>query len=895
MAILPPTPSKIARLVSALVVVLLLLPRPSFAKRKAVLHLKNPAAGVQIPFVEVLDLKLNRSDKLRLGDAPSYGKNEYGLLRRIDLGDVQSIEWSEQMPDQMRIRTNSGQELRCRCLPDGVNFSGAVTRVETSIMQSALFEGNFIGPGRRGKGQVQAKEVRRIFFAEETVPLDQIVFQLAEGQNTIASWKEAVDTFTSMGSPRVAPARENLTKAYLLQARTRLETFQKGGSLTILREGGQFAAEALKVIPDHAESRQLKDTIDSEEKKLLGGLEQARTMAQGQQWDAALDALKPLLHFSNEITEIAQLQQRSLEGSHQVHREEGLARLKAGDLETAIRELTVATQRIPGNQTTRQELRDAQIQLDMKIGGAELARGNFQAAYDVVSGSITKQGSDTRSGELLDQVRTKWADKLFADAQPLYLAAAAPAPAPPAARAGARAPAPAQPPAPRLRSLDSPAVEADLVKALGLLEKAHELVPSDKTETPIGQIRDNLGKYYLDLGTKKLNEPRGTGVGQAFLYLDRARGHQPNLAGVVEAREQARVALRRKASVGVNIVFQDRTTRKNADAFAQQVAASVGSAIIDAKLPGVELVDREAFDQLTQEVALTQKFSAEGGIAMNVRGAGVKVLGDILAYDVRKTDQTLSKPSRFISGYRENPESSRLMAMKLDLEQKANYEDGRANQLEACVRREQEANRQAGREIYPKVPGSCRYEQQAAQDRSSNYSSQQNDVERALQNTPAQLPIPGTYTYSERQVKGDADIRAVYRFTETVTSVISQQKTFQQREPFSATEVFNVQAADTNGIRERHDPIPDDLELLDNLGKKMWEQVAQDAIAYLRGFARAYLTKARSARDRGAIDEATEYYILFAYTASNQTGNEYQEAVDFLEKRNLEVTDRSEL
>lgn len=180
--------------------------------RKAVLHLRNPAAaGVEIPFVEVYDLKLNRERKLAVGKALQYTRNAYRKLASLDFDQIQKMQWSEQAPGQIQIQTTVGQQITCHCVPAGVSFTRGMTVLPSSSMETAVLEGHFVILGRRTRRRLQMKDVGAILFVPESRRLDEVAFRQAQERNTAASWTEFIQAFP--GSQWVGAARTKLAQA----------------------------------------------------------------------------------------------------------------------------------------------------------------------------------------------------------------------------------------------------------------------------------------------------------------------------------------------------------------------------------------------------------------------------------------------------------------------------------------------------------------------------------------------------------------------------------------------------------------------------------------------------------------------------------------------------------
>ena len=464
---------------------------------------------------------------------------------------------------------------------------------------------------------------------------------------------------------------------------------------------------------------------------------------------------------------------------------------------------------------------------------------------------------------MLARVKKDWAEQLSAEAKPLYTAAKTP-----------KVP-PKGPPA--KLEIDGPAIETNHKAALELLEKANQLLPRPETAAAITEVRNRLASYYFKLGQKKLALPKGAGVAQALLYLQRASSYDSQLAGLTEAEEKAREGFQRKSSIGINIAFTDKSARRACGHVAAEIEGLVGSDVTNARLPGAQVVEREEFERLKTEQRLTQEHS-QRGITLDVQGATVQLLGDILTCESRRRETPSRMPSQYISGYRENPEYYRLVRLRDQYNAQAEAIDREDDRYKAC----EETEKRQG--IY----GNCRQIRDQYRAKYNEVTSQLQNVVAVLAETQSQFPIITSYTYTRKNIGVEARLKVGFRVVDSLSAVRREQELLSEEDTKQDLEIQGAMPQDTGNVTDRFANLPSEEELLAQQVTKIHRKLKDATLTFLRSLPEKYLERARQAKDRGGMDEAAENYILFLATTPQKSGRAFQEAEQFLQReRNL--------
>ncbi len=212
------------------------------------------------------------------------------------------------------------------------------------------------------------------------------------------------------------------------------------------------------------------------------------------------------------------------------------------------------------------------------------------------------------------------------------------------------------------------------------------------------------------------------------------------------------------------------------------------------------------------------------------------------------------------------------------LENEYNNLQAQIHSLNACADQEKRQG----------VVGNCRATRDQLKNQAGNVLSRKFDVERDLQRTPQQLAIYASYRYTRRDVTMEGRMKGGYRIVDSLSAVRMEQKQVNEQDTRRDYEIADTQPQDTSGIKERAVNLPSEDQLSDQLVRQASAKIATEAVNFLRSFPGLYLERARKARDRGAMDEAVENYILFLSTTAQKGTSDCQEAELFLrDKRNL--------
>ncbi len=813
---------------------------------KAVVYLKRPELiGAPVPFIEVYKPRINQEKQVVMGSTSRHNRSQYGKQPRIDFDRIHSLGWSDKQ-GMMQLGMIDGTRRDCYCYPANAKPPRDDSWIESNAMEAAQFAGQFVIQGRKVKTELALREIKKIYFVDESASLDAIAFQWAREENSIDAWKEFQRVFPE--SAQASVASESLVRLLLSASEDNWKKFRNGGTLADLRKAKALSEEALRIRSGEASALEMKKAAAEAEQEVYARAERMSSLVGQRQWDQALDAHREIVRFAPEVPQIAELERQALRGSHDLHRQAAREYANAGRLEQGIAEYQMALGRLEDAET-RTELREANIQLALQSAEKARAAQDLQSANEILKQAINLHGSDPRLEKLQAAVKIQWADRLFKQAAPLYV----------------------------IPRIDSEGAEEKHLKALTYLEQANSLIPRPETEKAVREIRRRLAAYYFQLGQKKMALPRGAAVGQARLYLLRAESYDNELRGLLETLERAREAFRNKSSVGVNVAFTDKSMHKLCSHIAGEIEGFIGQELTQAGLPNVQVVEREEFEKLKKEEAITQTHS-ETELMLNVQGAAVQVLGDILVCDVKTQQRASSAPSQYISGYRENPEYYRLVQLRDQSSNQAQAIDQQDDAYKACAEQERRAN----------VYGQCRAVRDQYKREYDRLRNLEYQASTALQNTPAQFPIITAYSYARRDITVQGGAKVGYRIVDSLSSVRRQQEQLTAEDARSGVEIRGTMANDTKSVTDREANVPSEDELLEQLVGSLRKKIADATVAFLRNFGEKYLERAHLARDRGALDDAVENYILFLATTPQKGGPDCQEAEQFLRaKRNL--------
>jgi TonB family protein len=780
---------------------------------KAVVLVSADAKASQYEYLSLQKIKLNGKNEVRLVESvvvqtTRFSEKRYKKLRKVRLEALTKLAVLHGVPYAYLTETR-----RLPCLPD--NFKFVSSEVAVSDMTNVMFEGNAIE--QKIKRMVPLSEIEKIYFVAESTAIDEIAFRHATEESSIEIWQLFLRQFP--GSVRTETARAELHSQFLDAAQQEFDRFQSG-SFGSLAAAGNHLEQAELIRPGAPENQEFRQRLDEAKASFQAGLSNGQSLVEQADFDGACEALRPLERYAKDVPALKSLLDRALTESNRRHQETAEALLGSGRLEEAEREYLVALERLPNSGETKAKLDDVRI----RIGIFEVSQLMEKSAYENALGRIADLSRtypfDTRLQELTTRVKTARSEQLHSQAKPLYASAI----------------------------VSGKGLDKKHLHALKLLEESHGLNPDEGVASDIRLVRRRLSDYYIDQAKQARGKPGGAGIGCSYLFLARAKFYDPSRTDVDELLDRARAEFVKKATFAVTVLVRDRSRTPDSANFALQLEAAITDVLVNSKLPGIWVVERDTLERIQSEEEMLRKLTGSS-TQMNLQRAGAMIVVDVIANSVRSTDQTIQRQSRYVANEYLNREWQQHDA-------NARYYDSLYDQC----------RKQLGKEHY-----SCQ-----------EYRNKREYFERLRGNVPQIIQDIQPYSFFERHRFVEASVKVSYRFVDTLTTVRMAQENLDEGNRIQGTEVSGAMPRDLQGIENRQLNIPNEIDYLAQFQQKAQGKLVVKTVSYFRNLHRKYYELAEAARLRNDLSAALEYDALFLFATPDKECPEAAKAKIFL-------------
>ncbi|MEW5979143.1 MAG: hypothetical protein AB1898_25385 [Acidobacteriota bacterium] len=811
-------------------------------KMKAVVLLPGGVPG-ECEYVTLQKFKLNGKSEVRVlerhsgldGPEASVLKDVYKKADKVRLEAVTRIVLERGVP---RLYLSGDKALIA--LPDGFDF-GKAQSAKLIELAGRLLEGEGRDETPKGKKAISLSAIWKVYFVTESAPLEEVAYRHCREEDRVEVWRAYFKSFSA--SQRANEAHQHFHVRLLATAREAFGKFSSG-SYPELGRARELLREAEGVLPGNPLNRDFQVQLDKAEKDLQSAIEVASNMLENKAFDEAIDRLSPFTKYATDVLPLRDVYLKSLQGSNREHRQKGAELMKANRLEEALKEYETAAGRLPQDPETRSELSEAHIRIGLRDTQALLDRKDYKSALDKGEQLTKEYPSDSRLSELIRKVKGARGQELHQQARQLLNL---PAPAkPPGKGPVGRIVRPATKPAPV--SITTREAESRHLEALNLLQEANRLAPNDQGLQDLQVAQRRLSDYYLALSKRAAARPRGSGLGSSYLFLERAQFYDPTRDDLAEPLLQARESFLKKATLPVAIRIRSKARTNDSTSFADQMEAGISSALVNARLPGVSVVERDALPELQSELELMKKLSSDEAVP-NLQRAVALVVADVLVNSCRSRNLTIQRRSRYIANEWENQKWH-------EYENQSDYWD---SQWDAC--RKQLGNN------HPTCQG---------------YRTQKEYFARMRDGVPRILQDIRPYTYNERQASVEASVKVSYRFVDSLTSERMMQQFIEKADTGSGVEILDAMPRDLQNIVNRPLSIPDESQLLGSLQQQVQQELVQKTLEYCRGLAAKFYERAEAAAAAGNFDEALEQYALFLFSTPRKDSIEAGKAATFL-------------
>ena len=144
--------------------------------------------------------------------------------------------------------------------------------------------------------------------------------------------------------------------------------------------------------------------------------------------------------------------------------------------------------------------------------------------------------------------------------------------------------------------------EAQIQRAYDLLSRCHALTNDPGIEDRMAILGGRLSDYYLAQAKHYLDRPDGTGANVGWAYLDEALAYNSADAGAIrDEKTLATPAHQLRSRLSLRVKFFDRTSRREAVDFAEQLTDSLAAGLESSGL-NIKVVRPNRRDQSAAEL-----------------------------------------------------------------------------------------------------------------------------------------------------------------------------------------------------------------------------------------------------------------------------------------------------
>jgi hypothetical protein len=860
------------------VLLLGLLSGSAFAKTPELSAIEVYPTGDARGYVQISGFTLNAKNEVHLcTGVESINKNSYGKLPKLTLGPGMTLERGK---DGILLLTRGGA-AEC-VVPAGLKLEKA-----EGVTPSELADQTDL------QGQIVAKSISSTDTIPRIVPGVKIVlvatldtelaeFLLAQSSATIPAWKTYLGKYSS--GPHSGEAKAALVALYVQDGQTALSAYQaslQGGQPNY---GKLLAAKssldaAMAIAPANESTEALAKAIGTEAKNLnTKGMDEVAQYREalakqgsGYSHLVAAEAIsQQTLNLDPRAPETAALSQACLQertnlDHHLVDFANKLSARRPDEAYEAIKPLRSFAQEYPKVQDSLQALYSsyvAQGKNDSAKSDPQGAVDQFQKAADVESTpevaellrNARQTLQETTDKAAITNASTMSAaaedDKDFVKAYEVLADLTASQQKVVAERLDALKDRYIQAASLRAKDLErintpikGVANEAQIQRAYELLSRCHALTNDPGIEDRMAILGGRLSDYYLAQAKHYLDRPDGTGANVGWLYLEEALAYNRADAGAIhDAMTVANPAHQLRSKLSLRVKFFDRTSRREAVAFAEQLTDSLAAGLESSGL-NIKVV------RPTEETKVQPNFNLVGDVQQHTVSNSVEQ--NVKASKFRSAEQDQINDEWNLVDREYESANNSLHTAQLALQ--GAYAGGKKNVIAEAKRQCDEAQKKVDA-VRIKLDSLPKFHHVAVQ-------------------TP--------YTYIEKinHLKATVELGFVIRDSSEAVIIPTVPVLETQEKPFTVLE--NVKPDDAMGVRAESGA-PSEPQFLERVENAARDRLLREAEAKVTSLPPVILQIADRKASEADNDGAAELYMLYLNSTAGQSTPERKRAQKFL-------------
>jgi hypothetical protein len=536
--------------------------------------------------------------------------------------------------------------------------------------------------------------------------------------------------------------------------------------------------------------------------------------------DEAYEAITPLRGFATEYPKV----QDSLRALYSYHVEQGKKDAGKSDFQGEVDEFQKAAA-VESTPEIAELLRNAQQQLQENTDKAAITSAStmsasaeddkdFVKAYEVLADLTPSQQKAV--AERLDSLKDRYIQGASLRAR-------------------------------ELERINTPvkgvANEQGIQRAYDLLSRCHALTNDPGIEDRMAILGGRLSEYYLGQAKHYLDRPDGTGANVGWAYLEEALQFNRADAGAIhDAMTLANPAHQLRSRLSLRVTFRDRTSRREAVNFAEQLTDSLAAGLESSNL-NIKVV------RPTETTAVKPNFLLVGDVLQNTQSNSIERTAKQSKYRSGEQDQVNDDWNAADREY----ESANLA---LQTDQRA-LEGAEVRGKKGAI---EDAKRQAA-EAQKKV--------EAARIKLDSLQKFRHVV------------IERPYTYTEQINHLKATVELGFVIQDTTENVIIPNLQIDETQEKAFTVLENVKADDTMGVRSEGE-VPSETQFLERVEYSARDRLLTQAKEKIIGLPPLILQTADRKASEADNDGAAELYMLYLNSTASQATPERKRAQKFL-------------
>jgi hypothetical protein len=658
--------------------------------------------------------------------------------------------------------------------------------------------------------------VWKIYFIPEGGSVNDILFSHATEERSVVVWESFLQRTSNY---RAAEANTNMRDVMVGCARLSLEQFKTGNykALGVARQ----RTERAQSVKSDVETDKLLVEINQQQQRVNTAREQVVQLINENRVDDAITAAEPIKLYLSTWDDLNSMYNGALKQSHDEHYFKGDKALKANQLDVALRECTVAWQRLTDSPKARECVCLSRNRVALRDSNSFRQRKQPKLAKELLEKQLA-DGDCSRDEAILKEfgiAKCEYSQQLFAEARLSTGGGAAPRPV--AAKKNAK-PSTAAIGGLKIVSAQN---KADFRSAREKLLLAEEMCPEEGARALLNKVNQSLSGYCLTEGRKALQR---NDSGTAYVYLMSAQYYTPENNEVNSLLNQARTQFEEKTRVSIGVVFENKAGYGNSESVLNEVSSEIESIATKVGLAQPVILDR-------RQAAAAWR-ALQGGT--NLPSPTAIFSGDLLGATV-----SINGSDRTVRSYytEENPEWKRR-----DIDH-----DAADQQYKSCRKQSGEA---ACTGLRSRVEELKRY-----RDSVDHYPKHY-------------------YNYSERLIKVSGNARLTFRYTDSISRSVRSAETLTASVTDECLARAGVDSRDRTAANNDCSQVQESV-YTDRLSTQLRTDASRRAYGLLADLPLSYYKRAKTAANR---QQSVEDYLRFLFLTSAKTGTEAEDAKKIL-------------